>query len=216
MSTSRKKLKGRPATDAKGNTIWKWGEGEGEVATGLIQALGEGLSLETTSQKPVVDPYNQSAPRSKEQTKGARSLDDMRRMSEEMKREHKKLVGSLRKREVRKSDTQPARGMHLRFDNREVVVGKNRTRITIGRAEDNDVMITGERISRVHARIESSRNKFILTDQSTNGTYVRTTDGQEFFVRRGGLELKGKGMIGVGRKPRQDAAHTIHFTCDEI
>jgi len=36
------------------------------------------------------------------------------------------------------------------------------------RAEDNDVVIKGNLISRLHARIEISRNKFVLIDQSTN------------------------------------------------
>src|ERR1700729_467627 len=102
MSKPRKKLKGRPATDAKGNATWKFGDSDAEVETGLIKALGEGLSLESPPEKVVVDPYDQSTPRSKEATKGARSLDDMRRLNEEMKREHAELVSRLRKREVRK------------------------------------------------------------------------------------------------------------------
>jgi hypothetical protein len=55
VSKPRKKLKGRPATDARGNATWKWGgEGETEVETALIRALGEGLSLESSPEKVVV------------------------------------------------------------------------------------------------------------------------------------------------------------------
>ena len=43
----------------------------------------------------------------------------------------------------------------------------------MGRAEENDLVVKGNLISRLHARIEMSRNKFMLIDQSTNGTFVR-------------------------------------------
>ncbi len=208
MSKPRKKLKGRPATDAKGNVTWKWGgESGAEVATGLIKALGEDLSLESPPEKVVVDPYDQSAPRSKAAaTKGARSLDDMRRLNEEMKREHAELVSRLRQRPVRKTAAPPTRAMRLRFDDRELLVDDDHANITIGRGEGNDLIVTGVRSSRVHARIEISRNKFVLVDQSVNGTYVRSADGKDSFIRGGSLQLKGQGMIGVGRKPGKDPA----------
>jgi FHA domain len=215
MSKPRKKLTGRPATDAKGNATWKFGDSDAEVETGLIKALGEGLSLESPPEKVVVDPYDQSTPRSKEATKGARSLDDMRRLNEEMKREHAELVSRLRKREVRKKAPPLMGAMRLRFDNRELVVDDRHACITIGRAEGNDVMVTGSRSSRLHARIELSRDKFVLTDQSENGTYVRSADGKDSFVRRGSLQLTGQGMIGIGRRPGKDPAQTIHFSCTQ-
>ena len=56
---------------------------------------------------------------------------------------------------------------------REIVVDEPRPQIAIGRADENDVVIRGNLISRIHARIEISRNKFLLIDQSTNGTFVQ-------------------------------------------
>jgi len=70
---------------------------------------------------------------------------------------------------------------------------------------------------RLHARIEISRNKLIiLVDRSTNGTFVQTAGGDELFVRHDSLQLKGQGMIGLGRLPEQNSSHTIQFTCEEI
>ncbi len=63
----------------------------------------------------------------------------------------------------------------------------------------------GNLISRLHARIEISRNKFVLVDQSTNGTFVQTADGEEAFVRRDSVQIKGQGMIGLGRAARAAA-----------
>jgi pSer/pThr/pTyr-binding forkhead associated (FHA) protein len=111
-----------------------------------------------------------------------------------------------------------ARGMRLRlrFDDRELVVDERASNITIGRAEVNDVVIKGHLSSRLHARIVIGLSNFVLIDQSTNGTFVQTGDGEELFIRQDILQLKGEGMIGLGCVPEQSSQHTIHFTCEEI
>jgi adenylate cyclase len=111
-----------------------------------------------------------------------------------------------------------ARGMclRLRFDDRELLVDERRSSVTIGRADENDVVVKGHLSSRLHARIVIGRSNFVLIDQSTNGTFVQTGDGEEFFVRQDILQLKGEGMIGLGCLPEQGSQHTIHFTCEEI
>ena len=45
--------------------------------------------------------------------------------------------------------------------------------ITFGRSEDNDVVLTAEEVSRVHARIVQKGGRLFITDlKSLNGTYV--------------------------------------------
>jgi adenylate cyclase len=104
--------------------------------------------------------------------------------------------------------------LRLRWLDQEVVVDDHRPAVTIGRAEDNDLVVKGNLISRLHARIELSRNKLVLIDQSTNGTFVQTLGGEESFVRRDSLQLKGEGLIGLGRLPESDSAQTIRFACE--
>jgi adenylate cyclase len=113
------------------------------------------------------------------------------------------------------SKSGPAMRLRLRFQDREILIDEQRPNIAIGRAEDNDVVIKGNLISRLHARIEISRNKFVLIDQSTNGTFVQTAEGEEAFVRRDSLQIKGKGMIGLGKTPDQDAPQTLRYICEE-
>ncbi len=105
--------------------------------------------------------------------------------------------------------------LRLRCQDRELQLDDQKANITIGRAEDNDFVIKGNLISRLHARIELNRNKFVLIDQSTNGTFVQTAEGEESFVRRDSLQLKGEGMIGLGRLPEPDSVQTIRFVCEE-
>ena len=111
-----------------------------------------------------------------------------------------------------------ARGMRLRlrFDDRELVVDERPSSVTIGRADENDVVVKGQLSSRLHARIVIGHSNFVLIDQSTNGTFVQTGDGEELLVHHDILQLKGEGRIGLGCLPEQGSQHTIHFTCEEI
>jgi hypothetical protein len=112
-------------------------------------------------------------------------------------------------------EKQPHRRLRVRFQGEEIVLDETRTAMTIGRAEENDVVIKGNLISRTHARIELSRNKFQLIDQSTNGTFVTTREGEEAFVRRDSMLLKGEGLIGFGRVPETGSALTLRYVCEE-
>jgi hypothetical protein len=105
--------------------------------------------------------------------------------------------------------------LSLRYQGREVTVGEGRKSATLGRAEDNDVVVKGNLISRVHARVEASRDKFTLVDESTNGTFVQTNTGEEIFVRRDSTQLTGEGVIGLGRVAQPGTALAVHFVVEE-
>lgn len=117
---------------------------------------------------------------------------------------------SMRSREAK-------RGLRLRLwaQDSEVVLDDHKANAAMGRAEDNDIVVKGNLISRIHARIELSRNKFVLIDQSTNGTFVQNANGEESFVRRDSMQIKGEGMIGLGRMPEPNSPQTIRFICEE-
>ena len=105
--------------------------------------------------------------------------------------------------------------LSLRCQGQEVTVGEGRKSVTLGRAEDNDIVVKGNLISRVHARVESSRDRFTLIDESTNGTFVQTSDGEEIFVRRDNTLLTGQGVIGLGRVAQPGTALAIHYVVEE-
>lgn len=105
--------------------------------------------------------------------------------------------------------------LRLVLSDRELVLDESHPQIAIGRADENDVIIRGNLISRIHARIELSRSKFLLIDQSTNGTFVTSLNGEEAFVRRDSMQLKGAGLIGLGKVPEPDSPQTIRFVCEE-
>lgn len=81
----------------------------------------------------------------------------------------------------------------------------------IGRAETCDLVVGSPLASRVHARIESRRGKFVFIDQSTNGSYVRTEDGNVVYLRREELPLWGSGAISLGEAFGNDGTHLLEF-----
>jgi adenylate cyclase len=105
--------------------------------------------------------------------------------------------------------------LRLRYQGQEVLVDHGREIITIGRAEDNDLVIKGNLISRLHARIEMNRNKFMLIDQSTNGTFVAVKDGEDAFVRRDSMQIRGEGLIGLGKVPDENSSQVIRYSFED-
>jgi len=72
--------------------------------------------------------------------------------------------------------------------------------IQIGRNPESDFVVDTEFVSRMHAKITVKRGNFVLVDQSTNGTYVRTLDGNTRYLRRDEAVLTGSGIICLGTK----------------
>jgi len=105
--------------------------------------------------------------------------------------------------------------LRLQFQGVETVLDEERPTVVIGRADESDVVIKGHLISRLHARIEVVRNKCMLIDESTNGTFVQAHSGELAFVRRDSMQLKGRGRIGLGRAPDADASQSISYACEE-
>jgi hypothetical protein len=105
--------------------------------------------------------------------------------------------------------------MQLTFRDQTVEVSDRRKSVNIGRADDNDLVVKGNLISRIHAKVEMRRGKFVLIDQSTNGTFLQNVRGEETFVRRDSTELHGEGTIGLGRAEQPGASLAIHFKAIE-
>ena len=103
----------------------------------------------------------------------------------------------------------------LSFRDTTVVVNERNKSINMGRADDNDLVVKGNLISRIHAKIEMRRGKFMLVDQSTNGTFLQNVHGEEIFVRRDSTELSDEGIIGLGRVAKPGTPLAIHFICEE-
>ncbi len=113
------------------------------------------------------------------------------------------------------SKTTNAKKLVLSFRETTVEVTDEKKNVNMGRADDNDLVVKGNLISRIHARVEKRRGKFMLIDQSTNGTFLQSVEGAETFVRRDSTELLGEGVIGLGRVAKPGTPLAIHFVLED-
>ncbi len=78
--------------------------------------------------------------------------------------------------------------------------------LVIGRDEDCDLVLRSPLCSRRHAVIGFVRDRFMIEDRSTNGTWVSPDGGEPIFVHRDCAPLQGRGMIGMGVRPEEQLA----------
>ena len=86
--------------------------------------------------------------------------------------------------------------------------------VTIGRDMGCDLVTNSKLASRHHAKVEYSRGKFTYTDQSTNGSYIKTEDGRGVYLKRESFALFGVGSISFGSKHDPADLNVISFTCE--
>jgi class 3 adenylate cyclase len=107
----------------------------------------------------------------------------------------------------------PARASRLQLKHgaREIHLDERATSLTLGRDPASDVVIADRMASRLHGRIERRRDKFVLIDQSSNGTFVTIEGDRELQLRREELMLRGRGRISFGHPYAADPAETLDF-----
>jgi class 3 adenylate cyclase len=104
--------------------------------------------------------------------------------------------------------------LRLRHRGQELTLGRERPAAILGRDLRADLAVSDPLASRQHARIELRGGKFILADQSTNGTYVVSAAGKKTFLHREELPLTEAGIIGMGHAAEAGSDLAIHFDFD--
>lgn len=99
----------------------------------------------------------------------------------------------------------------LRHGNAEITLDSAHPLASLGRDLGCDIVIHDPRASRTHGRIELRRDKFVLVDQSTNGTYVTFHGEAEFVLKREETFLRNRGRISFGHPWAQDKAEVVEF-----
>jgi adenylate cyclase len=103
--------------------------------------------------------------------------------------------------------------LRLRYRDQEIVRRREQESIILGREPDCDLVIAHHLVSRHHCRIERRQDKFVLADQSTNGTYVTVEGDTEMPLHREELPLRRHGWISLGQ-PRADNGDVVEYFCE--
>lgn len=82
----------------------------------------------------------------------------------------------------------------------------------LGRDGANDVVVASHFASRFHARVHKREGRFVLADQSTNGTYLLADDGgHEVLLQREEAVLGERGWIGLGMSAARHGDHLVRY-----
>lgn len=103
--------------------------------------------------------------------------------------------------------------LYLTYHNMIKDVGTRTQGFILGRAKDCDLAVNSELASRHHAQLLYRKGKFVLIDQSTNGTFVKTQGGKEVYVQSEAVPLSGSGFISLGKAVSVDNEHLIYYSC---
>lgn len=101
--------------------------------------------------------------------------------------------------------------MLMTYQGESLELGEGRPGVVMGRSDQTELTVKHTLVSRLHARIEYRKGKFVLIDQSINGTYVVQEDGSKHFVKRDEFALTGNGTIGLGQAVNPDHPQAIVF-----
>ncbi len=105
----------------------------------------------------------------------------------------------------------------LRCSGEEFQVDPKHPSLSIGRSDENELVIPYPCVSRRHARIKMRKGNFVLFDESSNGTMVYGDEKRPVLLHRDNLILPARGRLAVKVDPTDDASELpIHFEVEAI
>jgi hypothetical protein len=102
----------------------------------------------------------------------------------------------------------------LRHRGKLIELSENSEPFMMGRELSNHLVVEADWVSRTHAQIEFKRGHFMISDRSTNATYVCIGQDPELRVHRDELHLRQSGSISMGQAGAINAHDLIHFDTD--
>ena len=102
--------------------------------------------------------------------------------------------------------------LRLNYRGQRIELRREREIFTIGRDEGCQLVVKAANASRQHCTLERRKDKFVIADVSTNGTYVTIDGHREMALDREELILTRRGWIAFG-EPRAAATEVVEFFC---
>lgn len=88
------------------------------------------------------------------------------------------------------------------------------TSTQIGRGHSCDLVIPSPQASREHCRVEFNRGKFIFSDNSANGSYVKHNQTELFFHQER-IPLSGEGTISLGEPSDHNSDFLLKYSIEQ-
>ncbi len=103
--------------------------------------------------------------------------------------------------------------LSLRFSGNVIHLDEKTYGFSMGRDGRNQLVVDNEWVSRNHATIEFRKRSFVLTDSSTNGTWLQQEGEEPFFLHRDQIPLHKQGVICLGQAIDLANPMLIHYQC---
>ena len=92
-------------------------------------------------------------------------------------------------------------------------LNENSQPFSMGRDAGNSLVIDAEWVSRTHAMIEFKKGYFVISDRSTNASYVKLGDDDELRLHRDEVHLRKSGAISLGQAIGLNQQDIVYFQC---
>lgn len=99
----------------------------------------------------------------------------------------------------------------LKFKDKTYAVNEQSDKLLLGRDDSCQLVVKNDFVSRQHANVELRFGKFTLTDLSSNGTFIRSSEGVVARVSREDSPLHGTGSISLGQPYAENTSDVIEF-----
>ena len=113
------------------------------------------------------------------------------------------------------AEDEPKIRLQLRYRGRAIDLDELAPPFTLGRDATASLVVDAEWVSRFHALIEYKRGYFVVSDRSTNGSYVKFGEDEELRLHRDELRLRRNGTISLGQSIELNPEHLLYFQCTE-
>lgn len=100
----------------------------------------------------------------------------------------------------------------LRHRGRVIELDPTSQPFTLGRDANSSLVIDAEWVSRNHAMIEYKRGYFMISDRSTNGTWVKLGEDEELRLHRDEIHLRKIGTVSLGQAVAVNKEDTLYFS----
>ena len=114
--------------------------------------------------------------------------------------------------EAKVAHTEGHKRCTLQYRDCNLVLDAAKTSAVLGRGADADLVVNDENASRLHLKIDYRRGKYVVTDESRNGTWIETGKGLFQLQRKETHVLRGTGRISLGLPPTE-TKEIVVFEC---
>ncbi len=101
--------------------------------------------------------------------------------------------------------------LELKTQDQTYEIAPKNPRLYLGRQSQNDIVIPTKSASRFHAFIELRDGQLILSDNSSNDTFIYPNDAKPYHVKQQEAYLEGSGTIFLGADSGADADQAVHY-----